>query len=435
MTHIRVLLFAIDLCFLIHIMASEADEATRLNNEARKLFDEGKFEDAGKLYERANEADTLNSPIYLSNLALVYLKLKQFEKAEICATIALSRDPRFIKARYRRAMARWRRGRPMEALVDLASVLTLDPMDKAAVAAFETVSNEYESLGDSRSSLDPMQILRADFPSPYGSAAAPRPRTAQNVSRANGVVIPDISSRMPKKSRAGTCASCGTIQWTRDKVKTCQGCSTACYCDELCQRKHWPTHKKDCIPYDEAHVLTMHLCRNLMVHKYIHMHLTFYAMRSIGALHYSPPPYFTVLLLFVELVPMDDGPRPRRRIHIRNIITAPLAVFYDKLRESYYVQREQMRKTCGTPNASGVAILVTPFLERGHEKNKSRTAIFMNRLIPDFGLLVKNSFFPVGVQSHSFGVGRKLTDDLDELYWSLEDELANDVDNYYGLQR
>ncbi|KAJ6483234.1 hypothetical protein C8R45DRAFT_1149060 [Mycena sanguinolenta] len=278
-------------------MASEADAATGFNNEARKLFEGGKFEEAGKLYERANKADTMNSPIYLSNLALVHLKLKQFEKAEICATMALCRDPRFVKARYRRAMARWRRGRPMESLIDLATVLTLDPMDKGAVAAFASVSNEYESSGGIRRSLEPMQILQADYPSPYGSAAVPRPRTAQNVSRANGVVIPDLSSRIPKDLRAGT----------------------------------W--------------------------------------------------------------------------------------------------------KTCGTPNAAGVAILVTPFLEPGNENNKSRTALFMERLIPELAILIKNSICPVGVQSHSFGTGRKLTADLDELYWSLEDELANDVDNYYGLQR
>ncbi|KAJ6483255.1 hypothetical protein C8R45DRAFT_1099534 [Mycena sanguinolenta] len=368
-------------------MASEADQATQFNNEARKLFDEGKFEAAGKLYERANKADTLNSPIYVSNLALVHLKLKQFEKAEICATMALCRDPRSIKARYRRAMAGWKRGRSMQSLVDLASVLTLDPMDKAAVAAFATVSKEYESLGSSRGFLDPMEVLKADYPSPYGSPAAPRPPTPQNVSRANGVVIPN--------------------------------CSTAFYCDEVCQRKHWPTHKKDCIPYDKVHVLTLRICNNLMDHEYTRLHLKFYALRSIGALHHSPPPYCTVLLVFVELVPVESetGPRPRRRIRIRNLVTAPLVVLHEKARESYHMQTERMRKTCGMPGAPGVAILITPLHENGQENNKSRTLMAVERLVPDLAILIKDSGYPVGVESRSFGVGRKLTTDLDDLYW------------------
>ncbi|KAJ7886117.1 hypothetical protein B0H14DRAFT_2697694 [Mycena olivaceomarginata] len=119
-------------------MAGSPDEATRLNDQATKLFEEGKFQDAGELYERANKIDSTNSPIYLANLALVELRLKQYQKAEISATQALLRDPRDLKARFRRAY--------------FPGYLT------------------------------PMLLLRADYPSAYGSPGAPRPRNAQTVS-------------------------------------------------------------------------------------------------------------------------------------------------------------------------------------------------------------------------------------------------------------
>ncbi|KAJ7898897.1 hypothetical protein B0H14DRAFT_2556951 [Mycena olivaceomarginata] len=308
--------------------------------------------------------------------------------------IGLSReriDPRFIKARYRRAIARWWQGRLMESLVDLASVLTADPMDKATLTAFATVSAEHESLRGDADFLNPMAILEAGRLPAYGSAAAPRLHDAQRVSRANGaIVVPDVSSH----------------------------CSSTLYCNEVCQRKHWPTHKEDCFPYDKVYVIAMHLSIKLLDHKYIRMHLVSYAIRSIGALHHSHPPYLTALLVFVGLVPIETGPRPQRRICIRNIVTVPFAVLDRETKESYFLGRETLRKACGIPDAPAVAILVTPLLKKKHQ-----------RQVQD--IILRAPCF----ESHCFGVGRKVTSDLDELYWSLEDELANDVKNYYELQR
>ncbi|KAJ7677022.1 hypothetical protein DFH06DRAFT_1169541 [Mycena polygramma] len=216
-------------------MDEPQDEASRLNNEARKLFSDGKFEKAGRLYEAAHKADTTKSPIYLSNLALVQLKLEQFRKAEKTATKALVCNPRFTKARYRRATSRWRQGRPMDALVDLASVLTSEPTDKAAASMFAEISSEIEALGSNRSYYRPMTILIADFPSAYGSSTVPRPTRDESP---NKFVVPNKSERIPKELRAGTCASCKTVKWMRE-VKTCRQCSSVVYCNERCQRKHW----------------------------------------------------------------------------------------------------------------------------------------------------------------------------------------------------
>ncbi|KAJ7905922.1 hypothetical protein B0H13DRAFT_1881190 [Mycena leptocephala] len=402
---------------------------------AKKLFTEGNFHEAGKLYQAANKADTMNSPIYLSNLALVQLKLKQFALAEISATMALLRDARFCKARYRRALARQRQGRLMEALVDLASVLTADPMDRTAAAAFETIQRELERSGFERNFLSPMSILQADYPSAYGSAAA-APRPVRNESPDDAIVVQNSSHPIPKDLRAGTCASCKTVKWKRE-IKTCRGCGTAVYCDEVCQRNHWPTHKKECIRYDDDDVLAMHLSRNMLDHIYMGTNLLIYAMRAIGALNHSPPrtlPYFWCSSRWyrsqVQLAVSDA----RRRISITNIVTAPLAVFDKDTRDSYVIQLQQTRVTCNMPSAPGVAILVAPQLKKGRETEKARTLLFMQRLVPETVAMVTQSMLPISYESHSFGTARRVTSDLDELYWILEDELANDFDNYYGLQ-
>ncbi|KAJ7869568.1 hypothetical protein B0H14DRAFT_3579194 [Mycena olivaceomarginata] len=66
-------------------MAGGEDDAMWLNDEGGKLFHEGKFQEARELFEGANEADTSNSPIFLSNLTLVHIKLEQ--SSQICDAI------------------------------------------------------------------------------------------------------------------------------------------------------------------------------------------------------------------------------------------------------------------------------------------------------------------------------------------------------------
>ncbi|KAJ7245695.1 hypothetical protein C8J57DRAFT_1361490 [Mycena rebaudengoi] len=419
-------------------MDNSLSEAARLNNEARKLFNERKFREAANLYQAASKADTLKSPVYLSNLALVQLKLEKFAMAEITATMALMNDARFHKARYRRALARQKQGRLAEALVDLAGVLTADPMDKVAAAAFATVSYEHEKLGDGRGFLTTAAILRADYPSAYGSAIVPRrfPPPVRRTSpegAATGIEIPDDKSHISKSLKGGPCAWCKAVKWRRE-LKTCRACGTAVYCDEVCQRNAWPMHKKECIPYDDDYALSIHISRNLLDHKFINMQILIYAMRSIGALHHPTPPYLAVLLVFVKMVPLTIGTSARRRLSITNIVTAPLAVFDSGAQNSYVSQLQQTRETCNTPNALGVAIFVAP-QPMSQKTDKCRTLIFMQRLMPEMVALANQTVFPIGFESHSFGISPKITSDLDELYWLLEDELANDLENYYGLQR
>jgi hypothetical protein len=148
--------------------------------------------------------------------------------------------------------------------------------------------------------------------------------------------------------------------------------------------------------------------------------LLIYAMRAIGALNHSPPPYLTVLLVFVKMVPLASstgGQRRRRRISITNIVTAPLAVFDKDTRDSYVIQLQQTRVTCNMPSAPGVAILVAPQLKKGRETEKARTLLFMQRLVPETVAMVTQSMLPISYESHSFRTARRVTSDLDELYW------------------
>ena len=42
----------------------------------------------------------------------------------------------------------------------------------------------------------------------------------------------------------GACCGCGELQDT--KMKMCARCGKASYCGPLCQRRHWPEHKREC---------------------------------------------------------------------------------------------------------------------------------------------------------------------------------------------
>ncbi|KAJ7829996.1 hypothetical protein B0H14DRAFT_3143710 [Mycena olivaceomarginata] len=319
--------------------------------------------------------------------------------------MALMRDPRFREARYRRAIARWKQGRLMDPLVDL------ERADAGAVV-FAKISAEHEILEWLRDSLHPMSILQADYPSAYGSpAAAPRP--AQSASVSVIFVVPDTGLRIPKDLRAGTCASCKTVKWTRaSRVKTCRGvgnCFSAlaflnfasapppCIArssigwadtDALAQiTTRQARAQKDCTRYRDDQVFAMYLCKYLLDHKCLRMNFMFYAMRSMGALHHATPPYLTIILVFVKMVPLVTGTGlpARQRISITNIVTAPLCVLDDDMRDTYKIQLEQMRRTCEMPALPGIAVVVTPVLKE--DNDKSRTSILMHRLVPELVVL------------------------------------------------
>ncbi|KAJ7364467.1 hypothetical protein DFH08DRAFT_1073180 [Mycena albidolilacea] len=84
-----------------------------------KLFKAGNYGGAAKYYQCAiAENDTVST--YFANLAEADLRLEMYHAAQDAAQRALTLDPRSVKARYRRAMARKGLNLIPEALVDIA---------------------------------------------------------------------------------------------------------------------------------------------------------------------------------------------------------------------------------------------------------------------------------------------------------------------------
>ncbi|KAF8955564.1 hypothetical protein BDZ97DRAFT_2080546 [Flammula alnicola] len=126
--------------------AQRAQEADELKVEGNELFKKGDYVEAADFYARAVNFDG-PKPVLMSNLAAVYLKLELFADAEWAATTALEYDPRMVKARYRRAMARKALFCFKAAISDLESILAQDPGNKGAEEGLQVVRTLMESEG------------------------------------------------------------------------------------------------------------------------------------------------------------------------------------------------------------------------------------------------------------------------------------------------
>ncbi|KAH8977998.1 hypothetical protein EDB86DRAFT_991424 [Lactarius hatsudake] len=81
------------------------EEAEKRKEAGNALFRKGKYQKAIEEYEAAIKTHG-PSVVYLSNMAAAWLKLEAYDIAEHCAQRALVLDPTFMKARYRRGLAR-----------------------------------------------------------------------------------------------------------------------------------------------------------------------------------------------------------------------------------------------------------------------------------------------------------------------------------------
>ncbi|KAJ7659601.1 hypothetical protein DFH06DRAFT_400765 [Mycena polygramma] len=200
-----------------------ADEAVRLNKEGGELFKTGQYEAAATRYQAAIIADTSKSPLYFSNLAAVYLKLGRFAQAESAAHTSLVRDPKSIKSRHRRALARKELGRLAESLIDLVSLLTISPGNAEAAAAFQDISILYGAADEfSYISLEGLAIAAA--PHAFGSPTALQNQTHDtNPSPSDYQMSQAIqnsgSNRILKQTRS--CTTC-KISKERGQMKICR---------------------------------------------------------------------------------------------------------------------------------------------------------------------------------------------------------------------
>ncbi|KAG8992740.1 hypothetical protein FRB94_011366 [Tulasnella sp. JGI-2019a] len=129
--------------------AQNMARAEAAKEQGNKLFKAGRFEDAIQCYEGALMICP-NNPAYHSNVALAYLKVGALREAEASAEFALDKEPKNLKARYRRGLARQRLGRLKSAKADFLFMLRLDPECKEAkehLAEVTTALREMDSAG------------------------------------------------------------------------------------------------------------------------------------------------------------------------------------------------------------------------------------------------------------------------------------------------
>ncbi|TFK32588.1 hypothetical protein BDQ12DRAFT_739279 [Crucibulum laeve] len=124
--------------------AQKRKEGEDLKDMGNGLFKKGDYEGAVILYSQVIERAG-PKPVYLSNLSAAYMKLADYESAEWGATGALLYDPKLIKARYRRALARKKMNLLKAAMSDLKTILVHDSGCIEAQKLLDIVQNDWEA--------------------------------------------------------------------------------------------------------------------------------------------------------------------------------------------------------------------------------------------------------------------------------------------------
>lgn len=136
------------------------EEAEKLKEVGNALFRKGKYRKAIAEYEAAIKTHG-PSAVYLSNMAAAWLKLEAYDIAEHCAQRALVLDPTFMKARYRRGLARKGSLQLYAATLDFEALLEQDPDSIEAKKALD----ETLTLMNERDEDDGSVAFDQEFPS------------------------------------------------------------------------------------------------------------------------------------------------------------------------------------------------------------------------------------------------------------------------------
>ncbi|KAJ7715180.1 hypothetical protein B0H16DRAFT_1616786 [Mycena metata] len=413
--------------------AEHPDPGAKFNTEGGKLFKAGDYGGAAKCYQRAiAENDTVST--YFANLAAADLRLGMYPAAQDAAQRALILDPRSVKARYRRAMARKGLNLIPEALVDIAGVLTADPGNSQARTEL-AILVEIQCMAGRRP-LEPEQILAANFPHAYGSTSNPPVRNPSDPHqmllpffyKAYPDEVPTIATINPGVVPSG-CIACKVIKDKKD-LKTCQKCRRAEYCNVECQRAHWPSHKLTCNPAKEKGI-TMKVGRNIQNKQFFDLHLLFYAIRAMGPPQLPNGNHDLLLMVVLDLVPISapsDSGKYRRHISVKNLLPVPICIIPQEV-----VDMHRAVVALASPHNPVHAIWITTSgVYDPAEENRSRLGV-----LPVKPFILENIWkpeFTLDLYSHSYRLFRRITPDLDFLFTSINDELRLDTHNHYLLR-
>ncbi|KAJ7878027.1 hypothetical protein B0H13DRAFT_2346820 [Mycena leptocephala] len=403
---------------------TDAPDTAQLNEEAKTLFQTGRYEEAARIYEAAIAADTGKAAVYYSNLAAAYLKLQRFDLAQRAAHDALLRDCRSLKARYRRAMARRGLGLLPHCLVDLSGVLATHPTNTEARIAFNDTLRMHDSAGKPRLSV--AEIRRLDFPPAHGSTLTAPADSCLRPS-ASSVKIPP-----PQKKKRGKvpCNGCHEKQVYPEEAVYCQKCGTSPYCNEGCKRKDRHLHKLRC-PVMAEHKVLLDLSETFSLQQpYFKTVFEKYVARALGP---AAPPCAMLLITHLGVVPHSGGTHGQR-LSVEQINIVPLHIITADTANSYMFLLGVANMMQKAATATIVPIMFNPAFEVDlgpNEPPDSFSATQMLTVTPEDSTDIESM---VEVYSVAFGATRELRLDLDVLYRAIEDEIELDVNNYYGLR-
>eukprot|EP01132_Coremiostelium_polycephalum_P001239 gene1239-1563_t len=105
------------------------NEAIKYKDKGNQFFAQQKYKDAIEYYTLAIQLDSSNS-ILFANRAMAYLKLKNYNQAEIECTRSINLDPTYIKAYHRRGLARVELKKFDDSIQDFKFVLKHEPNNK-----------------------------------------------------------------------------------------------------------------------------------------------------------------------------------------------------------------------------------------------------------------------------------------------------------------
>ncbi|KAJ7282521.1 hypothetical protein C8J57DRAFT_1295609, partial [Mycena rebaudengoi] len=266
---------------------------------------------------------------------------------------------------------------------------------------------EFEALVEiqKKSGMRPLEleaILSRDFPHAYGSTSNP-PR--ENVATDPYQTSLPFFFKVDADEKPGHAAlQPGMI--ISACMTTCGKCRLANYCSVNCQRADWQKHKYTCGAAPNNGV-TMRVGRNIHHHQFFQLHLILYAKHEF------------VLMVVVEMVPIispSASQTTRTRIAIAEI------------------HRGVVRATRPEVHLHCIWITTTSVYRLG-EEDASRVGVLAVRPFT-LGNCCRLAF-SLDVYSHSFGVHRRVTPDLDFLFdsymhfRSINEELRLDAENHY----